>query len=74
MKIEVKNINYVWHAFFPDITLRSAGINEIVDMVESHWPKQEGMEIKWEAKDNKFVVKDVEKASGKISKSDQGRN
>lgn len=72
MKIEVKNIDYVWHAFMPDGVLRSAGVADIVAQVEEAWPPLEpGREIRWEAKPAKFVVQDVESKSKKISKSDQ---
>lgn len=72
MKVEVKNIDYVWHAFMPDAVLKSAGIVEIVDMVNDAWPPVEkGYEVRWEAKSNKFVVREVESKSRKISKTDQ---
>lgn len=76
MKVEVKNIfvegHFIWHAFFPDKTLTSAGIGDIVDQVEDAWPPLEPhMEIHWEAKPTKFVVREVEKKTSKISKSNQ---
>lgn len=72
MKIEVKNIDYVWHAFMPDGVLRSAGVGEIVDLVEAGWTSIEpGHEIRWEARAGKFVVFEGEIKSKKMSKSDK---
>lgn len=73
MKIEVKNIDGVWNAFMPDGVLRSAGVGEIADMVHDAWPPLEpGREIRWEAHPTKFVVRDVESASKKMSKTERG--
>jgi hypothetical protein len=73
VKVEVKNINYVWHAFFPSGTIiKSAGIGEIVDMVNDRWPKLEpGFTLEWEAKQNKFVVRAVENKKQKLSKTEK---
>lgn len=72
LKVEVKPINQVWHAFFPDKVLTSVGINDIIDQVTEAWPPiEKGYELNWEARNGKFVVREVESKTSKISKSDQ---
>lgn len=68
-KFDVKNINYIWHAFLPTGTLTSAGIADIVDQVNDALPTKEGYEWVWTATPTKFVVKEVEARSTKMSKS-----
>lgn len=71
MKIDVKWINGEWNAFMPEGVLRSAGVGEIVDMVEDAWPERErGRVIQWEPVGSKFVVREVDAAAKKLSKSD----
>jgi hypothetical protein len=71
MKVDVKWLDGEWHAFMPNCTLRSAGVLDIIDQVNEAWPPLEkGREIQWTATDTKFVVRDVESAAKKLSKSD----
>lgn len=70
MKVEVKNIDYVWHAFMPDGVLKSAGVADIHEQVEAAWPPiEKGYELRWEAKGNKFIVREVESKTKKLSKT-----
>lgn len=72
MKIEVKNIDHVWHAFFPDCVIKSAGVADITDQVEEAWPPLEkGYELQWEARGNKFIVREIESKNKKMSKSER---
>lgn len=71
LKVDVKWINGEWHAFMPSGTLRSAGVMDIIDQVHEAWPElPKGREIEWTATETKFVVRDVESAARKLSKTD----
>lgn len=74
MKVEVKWIDdeCEWRAFFPDRTLHSAGVTDIVDQVNEALPDPEpGYVWKWESDGTKLVVRQVPAGKTKMSKSDR---
>lgn len=72
VKVDVKWLDGQWTAFMPKGALRSAGIMDIVDQVTDEWPPLEkGRVVKWSVVGNKFVVRDVDAAQKKLSKSDE---
>ena len=72
MKVEVKQIDGLWHAFTPQAVLTSAGINDIHEQVMQAWPPlPPGRAIAWVTKGNKLIYSEVDAKAGKLSKSNE---